>query len=281
VVARWRGVLALVGLGFGGAVILMFMLPALLDGSSGTWVALVGSSAIMIVVLYLAHGVSMRTSTALIGTLLGVAVTAALGVAGISAARLTGISDDDGAALASVVRTLDPHQLLTAAIIVAGLGVLNDVTITQSSAVWELRAASPGLTRAQLFSSGMRIGRDHIASTIYTIVFAYAGTALPVLLLMSLYERPAFELMQQEGLAEEIIRTLSSAIGLVLAVPITTALAALTVAGPPGRPVEPVRPSAPPTPAEDEPSSPAPAPSAESAGPPPRTRAEARARRES
>jgi hypothetical protein len=118
--------------------------------------------------------------------------------------------------------------------------VLNDVTITQSSAVWELRAAAPSLGRRELFRSGMRIGRDHIASTIYTIVFAYAGAALPVLLLLFLYERPVLDLLQTESMSEEIVRTLASAIGLVLAVPVTTAIAALTVgaakeAAPPGR----------------------------------------------
>lgn len=229
VVARWRGVLALVGLGFGGLVVVKFMLPALLDGQSGLLVALIGSSAIMFVVLYLAHGLSVRTSTALAGTLFGVAITAGLGLVAVDMARLSGVADDEGATLASFITSMSPRELLTCAIIVAGLGVLNDVTITQSSAVWELRAAAPSLGRRELFHSGMRIGRDHIASTIYTIVFAYAGAALPVLLLLFLYERPVLDLLQTESMSEEIVRTLASAIGLVLAVPVTTAIAALTV----------------------------------------------------
>jgi uncharacterized membrane protein len=259
VVARAKGLLALLGLVFGGFIIIAFMLPALLEGRSGLLVASIGSSAIMFVVLYLAHGLSIRTSTALAGTLFGVAITAVLGIAAVDVARLSGVADDESATLASFVQHMSPRELLTAAIIVAGLGVLNDVTITQSSAVWELRAAAPHLGRMDLFRSGMRIGRDHIASTIYTIVFAYAGAALPVLMLLFLYERPVLELLQTESLAEEIVRTLASAVGLVLAVPATTAIAALTVSGP---------------------QSPHPAP----AGPPsvaavPATRAEARARR--
>jgi uncharacterized membrane protein len=238
VVARARGLLALVGLGFGGFILVAFMLPALLEGRSGLVVAAVGSSAIMFVVLYLAHGLSIRTSTALAGTLFGVAITAVLGIAGVGVARLSGVANDEAATLASFVQHMSPRELLTAAIIVAGLGVLNDVTITQSSAVWELRAAAPHLGRMELFRSGMRIGRDHIASTIYTIVFAYAGAALPVLMLLFLYERPVLELLQTESLAEEIVRTLASAIGLVLAVPATTAIAALTVSGS-GAPVRP------------------------------------------
>jgi uncharacterized membrane protein len=120
--------------------------------------------------------------------------------------------------------------LLTCAVIIAGLGVLNDVTITQASAVWELRSAAPEMSRRALFGSGMRIGRDHIASTIYTIVFAYAGAALSVLLLLFLYDRPLLDLLSTEAIAEEVTRTLASAIGLVLAVPATTAIAVAVVA---------------------------------------------------
>ena len=117
-------------------------------------------------------------------------------------------------------------------VIIAGLGVLNDVTITQASAVWELRAAAPALSRTTLFSSAMRIGRDHIASTIYTIVFAYAGTALTLLLAVSLYDRSWLGLMGTEEISEELVRAFASSIGLVLAVPATTAIAVLTVPGP-------------------------------------------------
>jgi uncharacterized membrane protein len=228
-IARLRGLLALVGLAVAGAVVAYFMLPALLTGESGLAVALVGSSAIMFVVLYLAHGASVRTSTALAGTLFGLGVTAVLGLTAIQVARLTGLGDEAGNLLRVQAPDLDFRGVLTCAVIVAGLGVLNDVTITQSSAVWELRDAAPGLSRAKLFASGMRIGRDHIASTIYTIVFAYAGAALASLLLISIFDRPLLDVLSDEVIAEEVMRTLASAIGLVLAVPATTLVAALTV----------------------------------------------------
>jgi len=228
-VARLRGLLALIGLGFGGGVLFVFMLPALLSGSSGLAVALAGSAAIMFVVLYFAHGPSIRTSAALAGTLLGVAMTAAVGEIAARSTTLTGVADDSSAQLSAFAVDLSFRGLLMCALVVAGLGILNDVTITQASAVWELRAAGPSLNRRELFTSGMRIGRDHIASTIYTIVFAYAGSALAVLLLLSLYERPILDLLSWEPIAEEIVRTMASGIGLVLAVPVTTAIAALTV----------------------------------------------------
>ena len=117
--------------------------------------------------------------------------------------------------------------MVLCAIIVAGLGVLNDVTITQASAVWEL--ADQGQSQRQLFSRAMRIGRDHIASTVYTIAFATAGAALSVLLLISIYERPLLEVVQTEQFSQEIIRTLIGSIGLVLAVPLTTAVGVAVV----------------------------------------------------
>ncbi len=229
VIARWRGLFALLGLAFGGVVVWWWMLPALLDGAPGVGVALTSAAAIMYVVLYTTHGFSLRTSTALAGTLLGIVLTAGIGVIAVGNARLTGISDEAGAILATFGE-LDFQALLGCALVIAGLGVLNDVTITQASAVWELRAASPQASRAEVFTSAMRIGRDHIASTIYTIVFAYVGTALILLMLLRVYDRPLLDLLSTEQLAEEVVRTLVTSIGLVLAVPVTTAIAAIVAA---------------------------------------------------
>ena len=232
IVARLRGLLALISLGFAGAVLGYFVLPALITGESPVLVALVGSTAIMYVVLYATHGLSIRTSAALAGTLAGLAITAAVGLYAIGATHLTGVTDEGSRVLTSLAPDTGFSQLLLAAVVIAGLGVLNDVTITQSSAVWELRSAAPTMSRTTLFASAMRIGRDHIASTIYTIVFAYAGTALTVLLVIQLFDRPILDLIATEEIAEEIVRSLVSSIGLVLAVPITTLIAALTVPGP-------------------------------------------------
>ncbi len=231
-VARVRGILALIGLGLAAVVVGKFMLPALLAGGSGVGVALAGSTVIMFVVLYLTHGLSIRTSTALAGTLAGIAFTAVLGAWAVDATRLSGVSGEEGERLAGFTEGVNFQGLLMSAVIIAGLGVLNDVTITQSSAVWELRAAGPQLSRQELFASAMRIGRDHIASTIYTIVFAYAGTGLMVLMLLSVYDRSLLDTLTDQAMAEEVARTLVTAIGLVLAVPVTTAIAAATVTGP-------------------------------------------------
>ncbi|MGA8255472.1 MAG: YibE/F family protein [Nocardioides sp.] len=231
-VARARGLYALIGLAFSAAVIAQFMLPALLSGQSPILVAMVGSAAIMFVVLYTTHGWSLRTSAALAGTLAGVALTGVIGHLAVGGTRITGVGDEGARVLSSLsggVDGLSFQGLFACAIVVAGLGVLNDVTITQASAVWEIRAAAPTLSRRHVYLSGMRIGRDHIASTIYTIVFAYAGTALLVLMLLSLYDLPILDLLATEEIGQEVVRTLATSIGLVLAVPLTTLIAAVTL----------------------------------------------------
>jgi uncharacterized membrane protein len=236
-VARLRGLASLAGLGFAFLILLKFILPGILAGESPTLVTLVGSSAIMFVVLYLAHGFSARTTTALIGTLFGLTLVAVLGSLSVGVGRLIGLTTEETVTLSGFDPTLDFSGLVLAGVVVAGLGVLNDVTITQASAIWQLREASPETTWGQLYKRGMAIGRDHIASTVYTLVFAYAGAALPLLILFDLYPQPWSVTLTSSALAEEVIRTLVGSIALVLAVPVTTvvgaffATAASTAAG--------------------------------------------------
>lgn len=225
VVGFHRGLLALIALAFSALMVVSFILPALITGGSGTMIALVGASAIMVLVLYLAHGFSMRTSAALLGALVGIALMAGIAEIAVKTTRLSGLGDETSNTLASMTSVIDFRGLLTCGIIIAGLGVLNDVTITQPSSVWELRAAGPDLTRREIFTSAMRIGRDHIASAIYTIVFAYAGAAMSVLILLYLYDQPVLNWLTQEDLSIEIVRTITSGIGLVFAVPVTTLIA--------------------------------------------------------
>jgi uncharacterized membrane protein len=229
-VARLRGLMAMVGLVVSGLTIYYFLLPALLSGEPAILVTTVTASALMFVVLFTTHGLSLRTGTALAGTLVGIALTAGISVVSIGYTHLTGVADETGGMVSTFAGGLDFQALLACGVILAGLGVLNDVTITQASSVWELRAASPQMSRRQLFVSAMRIGRDHIASPIYTIAFAYAGASLAVLMLLSIYDRPVLDLISSEPLAEEIARTVVTSIGLILAVPITTALATLATA---------------------------------------------------
>jgi uncharacterized membrane protein len=236
VVARWRGFAALLGLGFAGFILVTFMFPALIAGSNPIMIGLIGSAAIMFVALYAAHGFSARTTTALVGTLFGLILIAVLGYAATKWAHLTGVAAEDDYLLAAAAPDLKLTSVVICGIIVAGLGILNDVTITQASAVWEL--ADQGATQKHLFSRAMRIGRDHIASTVYTIAFATAGASLGVFLLIKISDRPLLDVMLTERFAAEVLSILVGSIGLVLAVPLTTAVGVAVVrASRSGRPL--------------------------------------------
>jgi uncharacterized membrane protein len=216
-------------------------LPAILDGKNPLAVAIVGSSAIMFVALYLAHGINARTSTAVLGTLASLALTGILAVIFVELASFTGLSSEEATFLQLQAETINLKGLLLGGVVIGALGVLDDVTVTQASAVWELHQANPEMGVRRLYSSALRIGRDHIASTVNTLVLAYVGASLPLLVLFSISSRPLGSVISSEVVAEEIVRTLVGSIGLVASVPITTALAAIVVSGgsglhPPGRP---------------------------------------------
>ncbi|GAA5704219.1 hypothetical protein Save01_05046 [Streptomyces avermitilis] len=237
VVGRMRGVMALVALAISFMVLTLFILPAILEGSNPLIVAVVGASAIMLIALYMCHGLSARTSVAVLGTLLSLVLIGLLGSQFIGWAALTGNTDDNTGLIHGLYPHIDMSGLLLAGVIIGSLGVLDDVTVTQTSAVWELHEANPTMGWRGLYRAGIRIGRDHIASVVNTLVLAYAGAALPLLLLFSIAQSSVGTVANSELVAEEIVRTLVGSIGLVASVPVTTALAALVVsADRPGTP---------------------------------------------
>ncbi|MGW7277584.1 YibE/F family protein [Streptomyces sp. NPDC054844] len=239
VVGRLRGLMALVSLAISFLLLNFFILPAILQGSNPLAVAVVGASAIMLVALYLCHGLSARTSVAVLGTLISLLLIGVLGSLFIDWAALTGNTDDNTGLIHGLYPTIDMSGLLLAGVIIGSLGVLDDVTVTQTSAVWELHEANPTMGWRGLYRAGIRIGRDHIASVVNTLVLAYAGAALPLLLLFSIAQSGVGTVANSELVAEEIVRTLVGSIGLVASVPVTTALAALVVSAdrPSGSPV--------------------------------------------
>jgi uncharacterized membrane protein len=228
-VARLRGLAALIGVALSALGIGKFLLPSLLTGHNPIAVAGVAASALLFVVLYLAHGFSARTSAALVGTLSGLGLCLVLSSVATNATRVTGLSSEDFLALEGFTVKLDLHQLLVCSFVIGALGVLNDVTITQASAVWELHASDPRAPTRTVYRRAMRIGRDHIASSVYTLLFAYAGAALPTLLVLALLGRPAGQIVNGDQAAVEIVRAAVGIVGLVAAVPITTAMAVLVV----------------------------------------------------
>jgi len=240
---RWRGLAALGALAISLLVIVKFVLPALLEGSSPLAVAVVGSAAIMFLALYLTHGVNAQTTTAVLGTLASLAVTGVLGSVFVAASRFTGLASEEAGFLQSAAGQVNLQGLLLAGIVIGSLGVLDDVTVTQASAVWQLHRANPALPVRDLYRSGLHIGRDHIASTVNTLVLAYAGASLPLLLLFTLAQQPAGAVLTGEVVAAEVVRTLVGSIGLVASVPITTALAAVVVSRTRPEEVEPAAPA--------------------------------------
>jgi uncharacterized membrane protein len=229
VLSRWRGVAALAGLALSVLVLTVFILPALLEGTTPLVVAVVGASAIMMVTLYLAHGFSMKTSVALIGTVVSLSLTGLLGYGFTHFANLVGLGDESISYLGAIAEQIDLRGLLLAGLVIGALGVLDDVTVSQASTVWELARANPQAGRRYLFGAGLRVGRDHVAATVNTLVLAYAGASLPLLMLFTVADRPVLDVLTMELIAQEVVRALVGSIGIVAAVPVTTALAAITV----------------------------------------------------
>ncbi|MEX1254355.1 MAG: YibE/F family protein [Dehalococcoidia bacterium] len=231
-VGRWRGLTSLLGLGASLLVIVRFILPGILSGADPVLISVIGALVIMLTTLYLAHGVTAKTSVALLGTVIALLLTAALAQISISVTKLSGLADESAVTLQILsAGDIDAGGLLLAGIIIGALGVLDDVTVAQASTVFELHHANPLLGARELYQRAMNVGRDHIASTVNTLVLAYAGAALPLLALLALLTEPLDSLLNREFLSTEIVRTLVGSMGIVAAVPLTTALAAIVAGG--------------------------------------------------
>ena len=222
---RLRGFAALGGLGASVLVLIAFIAPAILAGRSPVLVAAVGGSAIALLSLYLAHGWRTLTHIAAIGTFASLAVTVLLSALVMNLARFSGFVTEEAFYL-TFIDGLDIRGLVLAGTVLGTLGALDDITVTQASTVFELHRANPTLTHSALFAGGLRVGRDHIASTVNTLLLAYAGASMPLLLLFTLSQLPLVIVANSEVVAIEIVRTLVGSIGLVTAVPLTTWLAA-------------------------------------------------------
>jgi uncharacterized membrane protein len=206
-------------------------------GTSMLWLVALFAAAVLLlgrwrglaslVALYLTHGFSAQTSSAVLGTVLSLGLIGVLGTAFSAATQLTGLNDDTAKLIGFLGHGIDARGLLLAGMVIGALGVLDDVTVTQTSAVWELRRANPELGVRALYTAALRIGRDHISSAVNTLVLAYTGAALPILLIFSLSGQGFGTMVTTQDIAQEVVRTLVGSIGLVAAVPITTAIAAL------------------------------------------------------
>jgi uncharacterized membrane protein len=227
-----KGIGALSGLVISLLIIVLFIIPQILSGHDPLTVSILGSLVIMVVTLYLAHGLNHRTTIAVVATFLSLVLTGLLAVLSVHIAKLSGLGSEDAVSLFVNAKTSINFQgLLLGGIIIGALGVLDDTTTTQSTTIAELSEADPSFTFKDLVARGMVIGKEHIASLVNTLVLAYAGAAISIFIFIILSlksnSQPWWVIFNSELLAEEIVRTLAGSIGLVLAVPITTLLAAL------------------------------------------------------
>lgn len=232
---RARGVAALGAMAITVFVLVGFVAPSVLDGNDPVLVAVVAASAVAFVSLYLTHGLSPTTTVALAGTLLALALTLAVTWLFFAVAHFSGLGTEEALTLPTVVQGIDLPGLLLGGAMLGALGALDDVTVTQVATVAELHAGNPSLGFGELLRAGIRVGREHIASTVNTLLLAYAGASMPLLLLFAVSNQSLGTIANAELISVEIVRTLCGSIGLVAAVPITTALAAIllgTVAGP-------------------------------------------------
>ncbi|HLF28520.1 MAG TPA: YibE/F family protein [Anaerolineae bacterium] len=230
-VARKQGVRSLLGMFVSLVIITQFILPMILAGNDPVLVSIVGAFVQLAVTLYLIYGWTRKTHAAVSGMLFSLIVTGLLAAFFMNLTRLTGQGAEESLFLQASGAQINLRGLLLGGIIIGALGVLDDITISQASAVTELTQANPTLAPLEVYRRAMNIGRDHIASTVNTLVLAYVGASLPLLLLFSIYPQPFGQVVNREFIAEEIVRTLVGSLGLMASVPITTFLASVVFRG--------------------------------------------------
>jgi len=226
VIAKWKGVMALLGMIFTFFVVFAFVLPQLLAGNNPVFIAIIASLIIIPISFYLAHGFNKKTTIAIISSIVSLIITAILASIFSYIGHLTGFSSEEAGMLSINLGNLNMKGILLAGIVIGNLGVLDDITISQAAIVEELVTTAKLTKPKDLYTRSMIIGKDHITSMVNTLVLAYAGASLPLLLIFTQNPHPFSEIINYEFLAEEIIRTLVGSIGLILAVPITTLIAA-------------------------------------------------------
>ncbi len=228
VFAGLKGIGSILGMAISLGTLLLFVVPQIINGKDPLLISIVGSIFIMFASIYLAHGFTKRTSIAIISTFISLVLTGILAFVFVKLAHLTGMGNEESYMLQMGPLNVNIKGLLLGGIIIGTLGVLDDITTSQSAAIEELSKLNTKLSFTELLYRGYRIGREHIASLVNTLVLAYAGASFSLFILFVLNpaKNPYWVILNSEMIAEEIVRTLAGSIGLILAVPITTVIAA-------------------------------------------------------
>jgi uncharacterized membrane protein len=226
--ARWQGLRSLAGLAIALVVVVAWLVPAILDGHPPLAAALIAGLAVMLVTTALTHGLGLKSAAAMLGAAATLVVIVLLALAAVDLTEITGLASEQSSFLqATGTGGLSIRGLVLAGIVVGALGVLDDVTISQASTVLALRRADPAMPLRRLFGEAMTVGRDHLSATVNTLVLAYAGAALPALLIFETQGTGFSDAVTREVVAQEIVATLVGSTGLIAAVPLTTLLAAV------------------------------------------------------
>lgn len=230
VVGRRRGILSILALCWSIAVLMFFVVPRIAHGSNPFFVSIAGAFLIVMLSIFLGHGFNRRTIIASLATFITLILSMVIAYVSIKFTRSFGMGSEDAQfLLSSPLGAVELRGLLLAGIIIGTLGVLDDVTTAQAAAVEEIHFANKDLSVSELYKRGMSVGKEHIIALVNTLVLAYAGASLPVLLLLSIYVQPIWVTLSSEMIVEEIVRTLSGSVSLIMAVPITTFLAAVVI----------------------------------------------------
>jgi len=230
VVGRWQGMKAFIGLAATFVILMKFIIPKILAGSNPLLISIIGSLFILMITLYLVHGFNSKTTIAISGTLISLLVTGLLSILFTNLTRLTGFADEETAYLMNIGQSvLNMKGILLAGMIIGALGVLDDITVSQASIAEQIYKANPELSQYEIYKRAMKVGIDHVSSIVNTLVLAYAGASLPLMLLFGVSgpdSLPVGQVINNEVIATEIVRTVVGSVGLVVAVPITTFIAA-------------------------------------------------------
>ncbi len=229
-VAKKRGLTSVISMIITFVVIFLFILPRILNGGNPVLITIMGALGIIPFSFYLSHGNNKKTTVAILSTIISFIITGLLALIFAQLTRLTGLASEEAGMLMSIKQgEIDMKGLLLAGILIGTLGILDDITISQAAIVEQLAQASEGIKFKELYTRAMRVGEDHIASMINTLVLVYAGASLPLLLIFINNPHPISEVISYEFIAEEVVRTLVGSIGLIAAVPISTLLACLVI----------------------------------------------------
>ena len=230
-VAGFKGLRAFLSTAASLAIVIGFVVPRIVDGHDPIVTSLLGVGGILVLAIWFVHGVSWSTTAALIGTFFAAVLTMTLGVAFTDLARLTGYGSEDAMLISAAAPQVALRGLMLAGLMIGALGALTDITIVQAAVIRELAHVDPGAPVRKLYVHGMGVGRDHVGSLVNTLVLAYTGAALPLLVLLSHGDFGLARSLNLELIAAEVVHTLVGSIGLILAVPVTTLLAAVLFRG--------------------------------------------------